>query len=45
MMLKQFVEKLRPMLKNPNALLVNDDVIYIYTIERELIAFDTDRVV
>lgn len=45
MMLKQFVEKLRPMLKNPNAILLIDDVIYIYTLECELIAFDAGRVV
>ncbi len=39
-MLEQLVERLRPMLVNPNALVFFDGVIYLYTKDCELIAFD-----
>lgn len=41
MTLKKFVEKLRSMLKNPNALLLDNGVIYFYTNEQQFIALDT----
>jgi hypothetical protein len=40
MELEKFVETLRPMLKNPNALAMDSGVIYVYTNEQELVAFD-----
>lgn len=43
MTIEQFVEKLRPMLKNPNAITSDDSVVYIFTDEREVIALDTER--
>jgi hypothetical protein len=39
-MLEQFVERLRSLLINPNALVCLDDVIYLYTKECEFVAFD-----
>jgi hypothetical protein len=41
MTLEQFVEKLKPMLKNPNAITSGDSVIYAYTSDREFIALET----
>jgi hypothetical protein len=40
---EQFVETLRPMLKNPNAIASDDSVIYIYTNDREVIAFSVEK--
>jgi hypothetical protein len=39
--LQKFVELLRPMLKNPNAVETADGVIYIFTANREIVALDT----
>lgn len=38
MTLEQFAEKLRPLLKNPNAITSDNVVIYVYTNDREIIS-------
>ena len=38
MTLQQFAEKLQSLLANPNALVVSDNTLYIYTKDCELIA-------
>ena len=43
MTLEQFVKKLQPMLKNPNALVLGDGIIHAYTDDRELIAFNVGK--
>jgi hypothetical protein len=45
MTLDKFVQTLRPMLKNPNALTTDGRVLYLYTNDREIIAFDTGSTV
>jgi hypothetical protein len=39
MTLVEFVKTLQSMLKNPNAIDINGDVIYLYTSDGELISF------
>jgi hypothetical protein len=36
------IEKLRAMLKNPNAIALDDDVIYLYTSDGEIISFSVE---
>jgi hypothetical protein len=43
MKLKQFVEKLQHMLKNPNALVSVGSVIYVFTDDREFIMVSIDN--
>ena len=42
MTLEQFVEKLRPMLKNPHALTCDSGAVYLYTNEQDIIVFDAN---
>ena len=40
MTLEQLAEKLKPMLRNPNAVTVGNGVLFVYTMERELLPFN-----